>query len=298
MELRHLRYFVVVAEEQNVTRAALRLHVTQPGLSRQIHDLEDELGVSLFHRTAKSLALTEAGKVFLNEARLVLLRVDKAVETVRAAAKGERGHLRIGYAPSLTVDFLPKALMAFERECPDVRVSLHDLSSEECEQRLAARKLDVALTVPSSTRKGRGLVFEKLATYALSCAVAKSHRFARKRSIKLKDIKDEPFVVYSQEDYPEYLEWFRGLFHSVHAEPRVVGEYDGATGLITAVETGRGIALVTSSMKSLAGPRLVLIPLAPRIPLQMGAVFHQQPTKLIEKFIDTVRQAAVVAKIK
>src|SRR5277367_1538484 len=90
MELRHLRYFVVVAEEQNVTRAAERLHVSQPPLSRQIRDLEEELGVELFRRTAKSLALTEAGKIFLREARAVLLRTDQAVEAVRAGARGER----------------------------------------------------------------------------------------------------------------------------------------------------------------------------------------------------------------
>ena len=93
MELRHLRYFVVVAEEQNVTRAAERLHVSQPPLSRQIRDLEEELGVELFHRTAKSLALTEAGKIFLNEARAVLLQAEKAVQTVRAVARRGAGEV-------------------------------------------------------------------------------------------------------------------------------------------------------------------------------------------------------------
>src|ERR1700683_2427650 len=145
VELRHLRYFVIVAEEQNVTRAAERLHVSQPPLSRQIRDLEQELGVGLFRRTAKSLALTEAGKIFLNEARAVLLRAEKAVQTVRAVASGGRGQLRVGYAPSLTVELLPQALRSFERECPGVRVTLHDLSTEECVQRLTNRKLDVAL---------------------------------------------------------------------------------------------------------------------------------------------------------
>src|SRR5664279_412032 len=110
MELRHLRYFVIVAEEQNVTRAAERLHVSQPPLSRQIRDLEQELGVDLFRRTAKSLTLTEAGKIFLVEARAVLLRAEKAVLTVRAVAANERGQLRVGYAPSLTVEILPQAL--------------------------------------------------------------------------------------------------------------------------------------------------------------------------------------------
>src|SRR3954452_4122376 len=101
MELRHLRYFVAAAEEQNITRAAARLHVSQPPLSRQIHDLEHELGVQLFERTAKSIRLTEAGRVFLTEARAVLQRADQAAQTVKAIGSGLSGELNIGYAPSL-----------------------------------------------------------------------------------------------------------------------------------------------------------------------------------------------------
>src|SRR2546428_5308290 len=100
MELRHLRYFVAVAEEQNVTRAAARLHVSQPPLSRQIRDLEDELGIALFDRSAKSVRLTEAGRAFLAEARLVLQRAEDAVEMAQDVAGGKRGEIHVGYAPS------------------------------------------------------------------------------------------------------------------------------------------------------------------------------------------------------
>src|SRR5580693_364798 len=105
MELRHLRYFVAVAEEENVSRAALKLHVSQPGLSRQIRDLEGELGFPLFERSAKSLRLTDAGRAFLPEARAVLQRAEDAVQTARAVATGGRAELHIGYAPSLTARF-------------------------------------------------------------------------------------------------------------------------------------------------------------------------------------------------
>src|SRR5215475_8386666 len=110
MELRHLRYFVAVAEEQNVTRAAARLRVSQPPLSRQIRDLEEELGVTLFARSAKSVRLTEEGRLFLGEARAVLQRADEAVRTVRAMAGGTAGELLLGYAPSPTVEILPPLL--------------------------------------------------------------------------------------------------------------------------------------------------------------------------------------------
>jgi DNA-binding transcriptional LysR family regulator len=292
MELRHLRYFVVVAEEQNVTRAAARLHLSQPPLSRQIHDLEEELGVELFQRTAKSLALTEAGKVFLGEARLVLLRVDQAVEKVRAAAKNLRGHLRVGYAPSLTAKFLPDALRSFEHEFPEVRVSLHDLSSEECMQKLAAEKIDIALTVKPAPSRLREMSFERLTAYPLVCAVAACHPFAGRRSLKPAQLKDHAFVIYSPEDYPEYLKWLRRLFRSHGFAPTPAGEYDGVTGLITAVESGRGIAVVPSSSKFLAGPGIKLIPLSPSLsPLVVGAVFAKTRSKLVEKFVLALKQA-------
>lgn len=292
MELRHLRYFVIVAEEQNVTRAAARLHVSQPPLSRQIRDLEAELGVELFRRTAKSLALTEAGKIFLIEARAILLRVDEAVETVRTVANHARATLHVGYAPSLTVRLLPKTLMRFERENPGVRVSLHDLSSEECIRQLAAGKIDLALTVRPPASRMRGLVFEKLARYPLCCAVAASHPLADKKAIALRDLKRERFIVYSLEDYPEYYESLRTLFRPVGFEPRIGEEHDGATGLIAAVEAGQGIAIVASSLGCLTGQRLKLLPLHPKVPpFAVGALRPEKGSKLTHAFVAAAKWA-------
>src|SRR2546427_9049213 len=147
MELRHLRYFVAVAEEQNVTRAAARLHVSQPPLSRQIRDLEDELGVALFDHGAKAVRLTEVGRVFLTEARAVRRRADEAAQTVKAVASGQRGEIHVGYAPSLTVELLPRALRFFQEANPGVRVQLHDLSTQEMLRGLRDGKLHVALLI-------------------------------------------------------------------------------------------------------------------------------------------------------
>jgi DNA-binding transcriptional LysR family regulator len=293
MELRHLRYFVVVAEEQNVTRAAERLHVSQPPLSRQIRDLEEELGVSLFQRTAKSVALTEAGKIFLNEARAVLLQAEKAVQTVRAVAASERGRLRIGYAPSLTVELLPKALRAFEVKCPGVRVTLHDLSTEESVQRLNTRKLDVALMVRPSGRRMHGLTFEKLTSYPICCAVGVTHPLAKKRSVGLAQLSRERFMVYSQEDYPEYCDSMARLFKPSPFSPVGVEEYDSATSLIAAVEAGRGVAFVSTSMKCLTGPRVKLLPLRPALPpIVVGALSAKSTSLLVTRFIAAARQVA------
>lgn len=293
MELRHLRYFVVVAEEQNVTRAAARLHVSQPPLSRQIRDLERELDVDLFRRTAKSLALTEAGKVFLGEARAVLLRADQAVEKVRAAAVQCRGKLNVGYAPSLTVKLLPQALRIFEKNFPGVRVALHDLSSEECIERLIAGKIDIALTVPPPTARMRELIFEKLASYPLCCAVSASHSLAKNKSVALSKLKRERFVVYSRDDYPEYYEFLAKLFRPLDFGLQVTGEYDGVTGLIAAVEAGQGIAIVPSSLACLTGERLRLLPLKPRMtPIIVGAVTTKYRSKFVQGFVTVAMEVS------
>jgi DNA-binding transcriptional LysR family regulator len=277
MELRHLRYFTAVAEEQNVTRAAARLHVSQPPLSRQIRDLEEELGVELFKRTAKSLELTEAEKIFLNEARAVLLRSQQAVQTVRAVATGARGQVRVGYAPSLTVEILPKALKFFEQEHPGARVALHDCSTEEYGRMLLERKIDLALGIRPAGRMWPGVVFETLASYPLYCAVAASHPLAKKRAISARQFKEERLIGYSRDEYPEYHAWLRGIFRPFGFDLVVAEEHDSITSLMAAVEAGRGLAIAPSSLRCLAGPRLKLLPIHPNLPPLVVGVMHIPP---------------------
>src|SRR5690348_1090752 len=162
MELRHLRYFIAAAEEENVSRAALKLHVSQPGISRQIRDLEEEIGFQLFERSAKSIKLTNAGKIFLTEAKAVLQRADDAVKTARAIATGDQGELHVGYAPSPTSRILPPALRAFQGELPGVRVRLHDCSTEEMIRGLREGTLQIAFLVRPTAGMLRGLNFEEI----------------------------------------------------------------------------------------------------------------------------------------
>ncbi len=294
MELRHLRYFMAVAEEQNVTRAARRLHVSQPPLSRQIRDLEDDLGVELFTRGPRSLTLTEAGKVFLGEARAVLMRADQAVHAVRVLGDVARGAVHIGYAPSLSVQILPTALRTFETEAPGVRVHLHDLSSEECLRGLREGNLDLALTIEPSPGRGVKVEFEKLATYQVCCAVGRSHPLAALKKVSLKQLREERFIVYGKTDYPEYHAWLGRLFKPLACEPRIAEEYDSATSLIAAVEAGRGVALVPSCLGCLAGPRLALVPLSPA-PEAMAVGATYRPGKLSRTaglFLSAARLAA------
>ena len=284
MELRHLRYFVAVAEEENVTRAAAKLRVAQPAVSRQIRDLEDELGLALLERTAKSVRLTDAGRVFLDEARAVLARANEAIKAARAVDAGLRGELNVGYAPSLTVEILPRALRRFQAEFPKVRVLLHDFSTEEMVAGLRDDRLQVALMVALSPRQLRGLRFHELARYPLCVAVAPGHRLARRRTVSLAQTVDEPLIAYSQADYPEYHSALAKMFLPLRRAPAIVEELDSVTSLIAAVEAGRGIALVPSCMKCLAGPRLKIIPMTPAAhPIIVGAVCRKEGVSGVAK---------------
>jgi DNA-binding transcriptional LysR family regulator len=277
MELRHLRYFVDVAEEQNVTKAAARLHVSQPPLSRQIRDLEDELGVRLFTRSAKSVRLTDAGRVFLNEARALLQKADDTIQTVRAVAGGHRGQLNIGYAPSLTVEILPQALRRFALARPGIRVSLHDMSTDEMLSGLRGGDLDLALLVKQPKSVMNGLTFEELKRYPQCVAVESTHPLARKRQVTLKMVASERIIAYSRDGYPEYIKGLEALFAGAGEKMRVAEELDSSTGLIAAVEAGRGVAIVPQCLACLAGPRLKLRPITPAPPPVIVGIAHRTP---------------------
>ena len=275
MELRHLRYFVAVAEAENVSRAALKLHVSQPALSRQVRDLEDELGLRLLERGAKSVRLTGAGRVFLQESLAVLQRAEQAVKAARAAAAGKRGELEVGYAPTLTVRLLPPLLRMYQSAMPEVRVKLHDLSTEEMLAGLREGKVNVALTVRPAVGALRGLRFEELTREPLRLAVAPMHPLARRRAVSLNDAAREPFIAYSRKDYPDYHELLRTVFARAAGQPHVAEEHDGVSSLISAVETGNGVALVPLALACSAGSRLKLLPITPAPhPLIIGAIFN------------------------
>ena len=275
MELRHLRYFVAVAEAENVSRAALKLHVSQPGVSRQIQDLEAEIGFPLFERSAKSLRLTAAGKVFLTETREVLRHADAAVIKAREVANGSGAEIHVGYAPSPTVELLPCALHSFQNLAPEVRVTLHDLSSEEMLRGLHDGKLDLCLMVRTSGKSLRGLKFELLREYPTCVAMSPRHPLTKLKQVPIKLLAKEPLLAFSRKDYPEYHAMLEELLEGTGARPRIVEEHDSAPGLIAATEIGRGLAIVPSVMGMLAGGRIQLRPLQPApAPLAVGAAFN------------------------
>jgi DNA-binding transcriptional LysR family regulator len=276
MELRHLRYFVAVAEEQNVTRAAARLHVSQPPLTRQIHDLEQELGVALFDRSGKSIHLNEAGRVFLAAARTILKSVDDGIKATRAIAAGREGELHIGYAPSPTVEILPKLLRAFRKAQPRVRVVLHDHSSPEMLAGLRDGRLQAAVMMQPSKHAALGIVFAPLQAYAINVAVAPRHPFACRRSVSLEELRAEPLAAYARKEFPDYHHFLERIVGCSTSKLRIGVECDSGPSLIAAVESGNGVCICASVFALTAGKRLKFLPVVPAPAPAIVGVAHRR----------------------
>jgi DNA-binding transcriptional LysR family regulator len=276
----------------------VRLHVSQPPLSRQIRDLEGELGVALFEHGAKAVRLTEAGKVFLGEALAVLQRADEAVRMVKAVASGQRGEIHVGFAPSLTVELLPRALKVFQEANSGVRIRLHDMSTHEMLRGLREEKLHVALMIQTSAKAMAGLVFEELHRYAVCVAIPPAHPLARARKVGLAQVANEPLIAYTLADYPEYHAWLADLFAPLKRPPNIVEEHDSSTSLIASVEVGRGVALVQQGFDCLTGPRLKVRPLTPAPPpFVVGVAFRRDlRSAATENFIAAARRAKSVRR--
>jgi len=263
VELRHLRYFVAVAEMENVSRAATqRLHVAQPSLSRQIRDLEDEVGVQLLKRTAKSVRLTEAGRAFLEEARAILRHADKAVLKVRGIAGKQE--LRVGDWPLGTGRIMPRLLRAYQQAMPNVHVRLHDWAVDQNIDGVRDGRLELAiLMAPLKANALADVRFQELATARVCLVVSRDHPFARRQSVSLADAAREPFIGLMREKYPRYEEYVAAIFARVNSKPRIVEEHDGWSGLFSAVGGGAGVAISSDEFGYLFGDGVKLLRLTP-----------------------------------
>lgn len=295
MELRQLRYFVAVAEAGNISRAARKIFLTQPALSRQIRALEEEIGQCLLERQAHSIRLTPAGETLLREARELLSHAEQVVERTREAGRGLR--LRVGYAPSLAAGILSPAVEVFTQTHAGARLELFDLSTQEMLAGLAAQTLDVIVTVGQGDRRS-GVKWIPLVRAPWKLAVPRHHRLAARPRVTAAEVAGEPLLVFCQRDYPEYWEAVTNWLREHGQRPRIAGEHDGGESLVTAVSSGLGVAIVAKRPGRFDSDRIRLVALAEApAPLCIAAGLRQDRAqdKAVAVFAEELRKAAQLA---
>ena len=253
MELRHLRYFVAVAEELHFGRAAQRLGISQPPLSQQIQALEDELGACLFERTNRRVALSAVGELFLPEARAVLAQLDKAVAVTSRARAGELGELKVGFTSSAPfTSTIPRALRAFRQACPAVHLDLRELSSREVAEAVGEGLLQVGMIRPLDPLPA-GLEALELFAEPLVAVLPAGHPRAIEGAsgIALAELADEPFVFFPRSFGTGLYEQVLGLARGAGFSPRIVQEASEAMTLIGLVATGLGVTVLPASFSRL-----------------------------------------------
>ena len=297
MELRHLRYFIAVAEELNFTRAGAKLRLSQPSLTRQVHQLEEELGVPLFNRTKNHVSLTEEGKSFLVDAKKLIAASLEIMKAVQQFRPGKSDQLNLGYLAKFNFDLFPTTLETFYKAYPEMSVNLFDLSPAEQLQALKSRKIDlgfIGLRPPNSESKTPYLLWECVAHHPVVAVLPSTHPLARKAAIALKDLKQICFVAMSEETHPGSRMWLKSLCHEAASfTPRILQDVALESGLMTFVATGLGITLARQQIKRLPHPGVVFRLLAPPVKDDHWIAWHRDNrSPALLEYIEIVKKEA------
>ena len=292
MELRHLRYFVAVAEELHFGRAALRLRLAQPALSQQIKQLEKEVGVLLLSRTKRTVALTEPGRVFLVEARRTLDSAEQAIRTARRASRGETGTLRVGYVDLATWLGFPAILRQFRQRFSSVNVILVELHREPQREALIRGDLDVGFFTLSE--RDQGLAVASIASEPLVVALPSGHPRAGELRLLLSDLSEENWVLFPRELRTVYVELILRHCREAGFVPRIVQEASQLHALAGLVSAGVGITMLPRAMAAAPRQGIVYRPLedAPILPFHVvWPERNQNPAA--RQFVDVARDLAI-----
>ena len=290
VDLRRLRYFVVLAEELHFGRAAERLGISQPPLSQQVFRLEKELGVELFRRTSRRVELTEPGRLFLDEARRTLAQADQAVHVAQRAQRGEVGRLNVGFVPACGV--MPVAVRRFARRLPGVKLSLRSMASAAQLAALEAGELDVGF-VHLPVDRG-ALEVEEVQRHPLLAALPTRHRLSRFARVSWRSLEGEPFIGFPRASAPGAYDAILTLFRQAGFGPNVVHETDSLLARLRLVGAGLGISLLPAYASRFPRPGVVLRPLCPPRPYAAIGMAHapRRATPALARFIAVVRDVA------
>lgn len=299
MELRHLRYFVAVAEELNVTHAAARLRVAQPALSSQIKDLEEELQTALLERGRTGVRLTRAGKVFYLRARAILAETTQATNEARTAAGAITGSLVLGFPSGIHLNYLCPAIEQFREEHPKVEFDyFHGLPGQQLKA-LRENRIDVAfITLPAPLD---GLAHRVIWRVFSQVVLPRKHRLARRASFELADLRGEDFVFCTRESRPEFYDEFFRQCANAGFRPRVIKEVGGyPTNMLGLISVGLGLSVLPYFEKVERISGLVWRPLTkPKLWVDFGLVWRgQTASPVAQQFADTCQRMFHVAEIE
>lgn len=295
MELRHLRYFVVLAQELHFGRAAERLGIAQPPLSQQIKALEQEIGVTLFLRTRRRVELTAAGMVFLGEAQKSLLQVEQAVRAAQRAARGEIGQLEVGFVSSAVYARVPSIFNLMRTRYPDVSLVLQELTSEEQVEAMKAHKLDVGLIRPPVV-EAESLAMRVIWREPFVVVLPKAHRLAGQKKIAVEELSEELFILVPRRFGPGFYDQLIGMCARAGFSPKVVQEARSAQTIVNLVAGGMGVSILPASLESFKRTGVVYKPLKPPAPTTDLAVIWRPDNEspALCSFLEIIWQVAEV----
>ena len=290
MELRHLRSMLVLAEELHFGRAADRLGIAQPALSRQIQQLETELQTPLFKRSPRAVSLTDAGREFVESVGPPIRQLEDAAANATNFARAKRGKLRLGSSSNLSSEFIPELLQRLHRESPLVRIDVRELSVAEQIRTLHAAEIDIGLaTLPISDPS---LIVRRVLSEPLVLMVPAESEFASRTSVRFGELAKERFIMCPRYRHTGFHEVVVELAAKAGFRPRIASEVDAKTASVALVERGLGVALVLQSETSTASDRVRCIPITnPAVLIDIGAVWRRENmSPVVRWFIDCAVQ--------
>jgi len=273
MELRQLKYFLAVAEELHFGKAARRMNISQPPLSQQVKQLEEELGARLFERTSRSVSLTPEGNYFKEEAKSVMERLERAGNTVRAMARGEEGALSIGFVVILNQSPLPEVILDFRQRFPKVRLELKEMTTKCQLESVRNGALDIGFIRYHNQDVG-GLCKKTYIRESYVLALSDQHPLAGQSEISLGELTDEPLVMFKRENLPALYDEIVQTFTRAGMRPRMVQETNRRLTAIALVAAGMGVSPVPESTRRLGREGVVYLPIVDALPeIEVAAVW-------------------------
>ncbi len=255
MELRQLRYFVTVARELHFAKAAERLQITQPALSKQIRVLETELGIELFIRTKRTVKLTKAGEVFFEQAQQLLQQAEKAIKLAKSTASGEVGRLTIGFTVTATYTVLPELIGRFRVRYPQVEVQMLELCTEAQVKALNRGEIDLGFLHPPID--SRGLELYPILTEEFVAVLPRQHHLCSKNLLSLSDLAEESFILHPRSEGPFLYDGFLNLCRQAGFQPQIAKEIDNHQTRVCFVAAGMGITFIPVGLQPLVSNNLI-----------------------------------------